>query len=110
MRQGEIWFANLDPAKGSEQAGKRPVVIVSGNILNDALPIVIVVPITSKVKSYPTCVVLQAGRTSGLKKDSEAITFQIRALAKKRLTKRIGHIGGMELREILKGLFVALTH
>ena len=110
MRQGEVWFANLDPAKGSEQAGKRPVVIVSGNTLNDALPIVIVVPITSKIKSYPTCVVLQAGRTSGLKKDSEAIPFQIRALAKKRLTKRIGRIRSEELRGILKGLFVVLTH
>ena len=110
MRQGELWFANLDPAKGSEQAGKRPVVIVSGNTLNDALPIVIVVPVTSKVKSYPTCVILQAGRTSGLKKDSEAITFQIRALSKRRLIKRIGRIGAEELREILKGLFVALTH
>ena len=110
MQQGEIWFANLDPAKGSEQSGNRPVVIVSGNTLNGTLPIVIVVPITSKIKSYPTCVILQAGKTSGLKKDSEAIPFQIRALAKKRLTKRIGRIGGEELREILKGLFIALTH
>lgn len=110
MRQGEIWFANLDPAKGSEQSGKRPVVVISGNTLNDALPIVIVVPITSKIKSYPTCVVLESSKASGLKKDSEAITFQIRAVAKKRLSKRIGRIGGGELREILKGLFVALTH
>ena len=110
MRQGEIWFANLDPTKGSEQAGKRPVVIISGNTLNDALPIVIVVPITSKVKSYPTCVTLRGGTASGLKKDSEAITFQIRVLAKKRLTKRIGRIAEGELREILRGLFVALTH
>ncbi|HXK39104.1 MAG TPA: type II toxin-antitoxin system PemK/MazF family toxin [Candidatus Paceibacterota bacterium] len=110
MRQGEIWFADLNPAKGSEQSGNRPVVIVSGNTLNDALPIVIVVPVTSKVKSYPTCVVLPANRTSGLKKDSEAIPFQIRAIAKKRLTKRIGRIRSEELREILKGLFVALTH
>lgn len=110
MRQGEIWFANLNPARGSEQAGKRPVVIISGNTLNDTLPIVIVVPVTSKVKSYPTCVRLRTGRTSGLKNDSEAITFQIRVLTKKRLTKRIGRIGGEELREILKGLFIALTH
>ena len=36
MRQGEIWFANLDPVKGSEQSGMRPVVIISGNTLNDA--------------------------------------------------------------------------
>lgn len=110
MRQGEIWFADLNPAKGSEQSGKRPVVIVSGNTLNDALPIVIVVPITSKVKSYPTCILLLANKTHGLSKDSEAIPFQIRAIAKKRLTKYIGHTTEEELREILKGLFLALTH
>ena len=110
MRQGEIWFADLNPTKGSEQAGKRPVVIVSGNTLNDALPIVIIVPITTKIKSYPTCVLLRANKMNGLKKASEAIPFQIRALAKKRLTKQTGQIAEEELREILKGLFLALTH
>lgn len=110
MRQGEIWSANLDPTKGSEQAGKRPVVIVSGNTLNDSLPIVIVVPVTSKIKSYPTCVRLLVNKMNGLAKDSEAIPFQIRAVAKNRLTKRIGCITEVELKEILKGLFLALTH
>jgi len=110
MRQGEIWFADLNPTKGSEQSGKRPVVIVSGDTLNDALPIVIVVPITSKIKSYPTCVLLLASKTNGLKEDSEAVPFQIRAIAKKRLTKKVGNVAEAELREILKGLFLALTH
>lgn len=110
MRQGEIWFANLEPTKGSEQAGRRPVVIVSGNTLNEVLPIVIVVPVTSKIKSYPTCVLLRKGRIHGLKKDGEAIPFQIRTISKKRLTKRIGRIAPDELREIIKGLFVTLTH
>ena len=67
--QGEIWSANLDPTKGSEQAGQRPVVIISGNTLNEVMPIVIIVPITSKIKSYPTCVRLPADKITGLKKD-----------------------------------------
>jgi|SRR3989344_3912675 len=110
MRQGEIWFADLNPTKGSEQSGKRPVVIVSGDTLNDTFPIVIVVPITSKIKSYPTCVLLLASEANGLKNDSEAVPFQIRAIAKKRLVKRIGTITEENLREIFKGLFLALTH
>ena len=110
MRQGEIWFADLNPTKGSEQSGKRPAVIVSGDTLNDTLPIVIVVPITSKIKSYPTCVLLLASKANGLKEDSEAVPFQIRAISKKRLTKRTGSVTENELREILKGLFLALTH
>ena len=110
MRQGEIWFADLNPAKGSEQSGSRPVVVVSGNTLNDALPIVIVVPMTSKVKSYPTCVLVRPNHINGLKKSAEAIPFQIRTIAKKRLTKRIGRITPDELQEIIRGLFVSLTH
>lgn len=110
MRQGEIWFADLNPTKGSEQSGKRPVVIISGDTLNDTLPIAIIVPITSKIKSYPTCVLLLASKANGLKGDSEAVPFQVRALAKKRLVNRIGTVTEGELREILKGLFFALTH
>jgi mRNA interferase MazF len=110
MRQGEIWLADLEPTKGSEQSGKRPVVIISGDTLNEALPIVIVVPLTSRIKSYPTYVALSADKTNGLAKDSEAIPFQIRTIAKKRLTKQIGHTTEAELREIIKGLWVTLTH
>ncbi len=43
MKQGEIWYANLEPVKGSEQAGRRPVVIVSGRTMNMALQIIIAV-------------------------------------------------------------------
>ena len=110
MRQGEIWFANLNPVLGSEQAGRRPVVVVSGDTLNEILPIVIVVPLTSKIKSYPTSVLVSPNRTNGLKKNAEAIPFQIRTITKKRLTKKIGYITPIELRDIIKGLFVALTH
>ena len=110
MRQGEVWFADLNPVQGSEQSGRRPVVIISGDTLNATLPIVIVCPMTSKVKSYPTCVVIRASSSSGLKKDSEAIPFQVRAVTKKRLTKRIGHLSHKELQEVIKGLFVTLTH
>lgn len=109
MQQGEIWFADLDPTKGSEQAGKRPVVIISGDSLNDTLPVVIVVPVSSKLKSYPTCVTLKASRVNGLKRDSEAIPFQIRTLAKKRLVKRVGRVTPTELREIVRGLFEVLA-
>lgn len=110
MRQGEIWYANLDPVGGSEQSGRRPVVIVSGDTLNEALPVIIVVPLTSKIKSYPTCVLINPNRANGLKKSVEAIPFQIRTIAKKRLTKRVGNIAASELREIIKGLLITLTH
>jgi mRNA interferase MazF len=110
MRQGEIWLASLNPAKGSEQAGKRPVVIISGDTLNDALPIVIVIPITARMKSYPACVPLKAQSVNGLKHNSEAITFQVRAITKQRLTKCLGRVSASELKAMIRGLFIVLTH
>ncbi len=110
MHQGEIWFANLNPTKGSEQSGRRPVLIVSGDTLNETLPIVIVVPISSHVKGYPTCVTLHPHRMNGLKKQSEVIPFQVRTVSKTRLAKRIGRVNADELRLVIKGLLVTLTH
>ncbi|HLP33415.1 MAG TPA: type II toxin-antitoxin system PemK/MazF family toxin, partial [Bacteroidia bacterium] len=52
MKQGEIWFANLNPTKGSEQAGMRLVVIVSGNLANTHLNTVICCPLSTKIKNY----------------------------------------------------------
>ncbi|MFN2440756.1 MAG: type II toxin-antitoxin system PemK/MazF family toxin [Chitinophagaceae bacterium] len=50
MKQGEIWHADLEPVRGSEQSGKGPVVIVSGPTMNTALQIIIVCPLTSVIK------------------------------------------------------------
>ena len=52
MKQREIWYANLNPGTGSEHQGFRPVVIVSGNLLNHYLQVVIACPLTSKIKNY----------------------------------------------------------
>ncbi|MEP7128197.1 MAG: type II toxin-antitoxin system PemK/MazF family toxin [Chitinophagales bacterium] len=104
MKQREIWFANLNPTKGREQSGIRPVVILSGNSLNDHLDICIVCPLTSKVKHYAGCVLLKKDKVNGLKEDSEIITFQIRAISKQRLTKKIGEITVEQLRRLKEGL------
>ena len=47
MKQGELWFANLNPTSGSEQAGFRPVIIVSGNLANEYAPVVVCCPLTT---------------------------------------------------------------
>jgi mRNA interferase MazF len=94
MRRGDIYQADLNPTQGSEQAGTRPVIIVSRDAINDYSPVVIVVPLTgaeNKPRLYPTHVVLKAG-TGGLTKDSVAVTEQVRAIAKTRLTTCIGQL------------------
>jgi mRNA interferase MazF len=104
MRQGEIWNANLNPSQGSEQAGFRPVVIISGNLLNTHLPIVIVMPLTSKIKNYKGNPVIAPSKTNGLKQPSEILVFHIRSISKDRLTQKIGAVDAGELSGALKTL------
>ena len=110
IRQGEIYLATLDPKRGREQGGTRPVVVVSGNTMNEHFDVVIVCPISSSVKYYEGCVRVSNGSRTGLKEDSEIITFQIRALAKERLLRKMGSLNPAELRETFRGLLLVLTH
>ncbi|MCE7985939.1 MAG: type II toxin-antitoxin system PemK/MazF family toxin [Caldilinea sp. CFX5] len=87
-----IFLAVLDPTLGSEQAGKRPVLVMSKEAVNQLLPVVNVVPLTSRKSSartiYPTEVLLPAVQTS-LKQDSIALCYQIRTLDKSRLERAL---------------------
>ena len=100
MNQGEIWFADLNSIQGSEQAGFGPVVIVSGNLLNDLSNLVICCPLTTKIKNYHGNVILEPDKTNGLKQTSEILTFHIRSLTKSRLKQKIGKIKSDELKSI----------
>lgn len=104
MRQGEIWEMYFDPTKGSEQAGRRPAVIVSGNLMNKYLKVVIVCPLTTSVKGYKGNVVLNPDQNNNLKKPSEILTFHIRSVSKERLKNKIGQISTRELATVKQGL------
>jgi mRNA interferase MazF len=97
MTQGEIWFADLNPTKGSEQAGFRPIVILSGNLLNKYLHVVISAPLTSKIKNYQGNPVIEPNDRNGLTKSSELMMFHIRSISKERLVRKIGEISSSEL-------------
>ncbi len=104
MKQGDIWFANLNPAKSSEQSGLRPVVVISGNLLNQHLNVVIVVPLTTKVKKYKGNPILIPAKTNGLKTESEMLIFHIRSVSKDRLINKIGNIEPSQLVAAIKTL------
>jgi len=92
MKQGEIWYADLNPVKGSEQSGFRPVVIVSGNLLNKYLKTVIAIPLTTKVKGYKGNPILSPSPKNGLNAYSEMLIFHTRSISKVRLVKKIGGV------------------
>ena len=96
-----VWLANLDPVIGSEQGKTRPVLILSQTDLNRTLPVVNVLPITSRKPNrriYPNEALLPV-QTANLTAESIVLCYQIRTLDKRRLVKFIGEVKDPVLRE-----------
>jgi len=110
MKQGEIWYVNLDPTKGSEQSGYRPVTIISGNLLNKYLNVVIACPLTTKIKNYKGNIVLSPNETNGLQQISEILIFHIRSISKDRFVKKIGTINTDEIEKLKIGINEILNY
>lgn len=104
MKQGEIWMSDLNPSVESEQAGRRPVVILSGNLMNKFLQVVITAPLTTKIKNYQGNPILKPSTKNGLKLESELLVFHIRSISKKRLIEKVGEISSDELKMALTTL------
>jgi len=103
-------MARLNPSEGSEQAGERPVIVVSRDAINQNSPVVIVVPVTDrkhKRRIYPSQVVLKAG-DGGLTKESVALGEQVRALSAGRFRRQLGHLSAASLAQIAEALRIAL--
>lgn len=100
VRRGDIFWANLDPTVGVEIQKTRPVVVVSNDAINQYSRLVIVVPVTTNtVRLSPSHVLIPQGE-GGLSQDSKALTEQIRAMDKQRLTVKIGTLSDRFLRLI----------
>lgn len=101
--RGEIWWADLDPVRGHEQAGTRPVLVISHDVFNARSGTVIALALTSQPPSahYPLTLELMSLE---LPKQSWVKISQIRTLSTERLTNRIGQISIEELDDIIDGL------
>ena len=97
-----LW-ADLDPAKGREQTGRRPILIISHDVFNERSGTVIAMAITSQPQraGFPLTMELAGG---GLPKRSWVKISQIRTLSTERLGKRIGRISPEELLRVIEGL------
>ena len=102
--QWSIFLVSLDPTAGSEQAGRRPVIIISREQINQRLSVVNVVPLTSRKSPsrpiYPNEVLLPADSTA-LRVDSIALCYQIRTLDKGRLERLLGTLTEVHLRHLI---------
>ena len=91
-KRGDIYLANLNPFKGCEQGGTRPVLVVSNDIGNFFSPLITIAPITSHLKKLdlPTHVLLKDVR--GLTTDSVVCLEQLKGIDKLRIIKYLGKI------------------
>ncbi len=96
--QWAVFEASLDPAAGAEQKGTRPVLIVSNEEFNEAMPNVTILPLTStKRRLYPSEILLPAGK-GGQPLESIVMAHQIRTISKQRLGRALGYLDDLLLR------------
>jgi mRNA interferase MazF len=101
--RGEIRWADLNPVRVREQAGLRPVLILSQDVFNERSGTVIAMAITSQLQraGFPLTLELKSG---GLPKRSWLKIGQVRTLAVERISKKISHISPEELAQAIEGL------
>lgn len=105
-RQREVWFTDLDPARGREQAGRRPSVVLSVDELGTGPSgLVIVVPLTRTDRRSPLHVPIEPPE-GGLRARSVALPEMVRSVAQERLVERWGSVRPETLREIARRVHV----
>ena len=108
MKRGEIYLANLNPSRGSEQAGIRPVILIQRNSLERFTRTAIVVPLTSNRRraQVPGTVEIPSGE-GGLTQDSVALCYQMVVLDQERFGRKLGELSNPYLK--LLGKAIAYT-
>ncbi|MDR1978700.1 MAG: type II toxin-antitoxin system PemK/MazF family toxin [Synergistaceae bacterium] len=104
VNKWDIYYCALDPARGSEQRGKRPVLVVSNDVVNHLLPVLTVLPLSSFKqggKIYPSEVLLPSSIT-GLPKNSIAMVQQVRTIPNSRLSEFAGRLEDDDAREAIR--------
>jgi mRNA interferase MazF len=100
-RRGEVWLADPNPIRGSEQAGLRPVLVLQNDVINAYTTTFVAVPLTTNLRraDLPSCVRLSRG-DGGLVSDSVALCHQIRVLDRDRFSRKLGLVRQKTIVEI----------
>ncbi len=106
--RGEIWLADLNPVRGHEQAGRRPVLVVSVDPFNRSkADLVVVVPLTSTLRGIPLHVTVEPPE-GGIKNPSALLCDAVRSISKDRLVIRWGNVSSKTMAEVEDRLRVLL--
>jgi mRNA interferase MazF len=108
-QRGEVWLADLDPIKGREQAGRRPVLVVSVAEFNQSgADLVVAIPVTTNLRSIPWHVVAEPPE-GGLKAPSAIMCEALRSVSKARLERRWGVVSPATMSEVEDRLRILLS-
>lgn len=108
VRRGDVLMVNLEPEKGSEQGGTKPVVAIQNNIGNEYSPVIIVAAITSKVKKLFDIHVKVLSPEGGLTCESIVLLNQIRTIDKNRIIRKTGSLSTDTMEKIDAALRISL--
>jgi mRNA interferase MazF len=105
-RRGEIYWLDWNPPRGSEQAGRRPALVVQNDPFNTnpRYPNTIVVALTTQGRSVPTHIELDPSSTNGLKERSYVKCEQVLTVSKERLEARIGELSAAEMARVSRAM------
>ena len=106
-RRGEVWLINWNPARGSEQAGRRPALVIQNDIGNEKASTTIVAAISSSVKIFPMNVKVEPPE-GGLDRLSIVKTSQILTVDQKRLEKRLGRLSRERMEDVNRAIRLSL--
>lgn len=103
--RGDIYLADLNPSRGSEQAGIRPVIIVQHNNIDRFTRTVVVIPLTTNLRraQIPGTIVLPAGE-GGLHQESVALCYQIVVIDRERLQQQMGTLSSSYLQQLAEAI------
>lgn len=99
--RGDIYLADLNPSRGAEQAGVRPVIIVQNNNISRFTRTVVVIPLTTNLRraQIPGTMIIPAGE-GGLNQDSVALCYQIVVIDRQRLQGQLGTLSPNYLQQL----------
>lgn len=106
--RGEVWQVNFNPARGSEQRGTRPALIIQNDVGNEFAATTIVAAITTTLKAYPVTVLLKRGE-GGLTHPSMVNLAQLLTVDKSRLQRRLGALPAERLDAVDEAIRVSLA-
>nr|WP_330216591.1 type II toxin-antitoxin system PemK/MazF family toxin [Thermacetogenium phaeum] len=108
VKRGDVFLVDFNPARGSEQAGFRPALIIQNDVGNRYSPTTIVAAISAAFeRTYPFLVRLSAGE-GGLERDSMVNASQILTVDKSRLIKKLGSLSAERMQQVDRAVRISL--